>query len=238
MPNRLLREGIVDSERLDAVSADAECMFYRLLVVADDFGRMDARPAILRARCFPLKETLSATKIESWLTELANFRLILRYEATSRPFLAIGRWDQRVRSNGKYPPPSADEWLSYVGQLSDICPSYDGLGKGKGKGKGASSAQPAADAGDAGPVTILLPTCNSTEYPITESQCAEWGTLFPAVDVPQELRCMRAWLDANPAKRKTESGMKRFATSWLSRAQNRPRTPALSGGDLVFAGAK
>ena len=29
---------------------------------------------------------------------------------------------------------------------------------------------------------------------------------------------MRQWLDANPAKRKTQRGMKRFINAWLSRA--------------------
>lgn len=73
------------------------------------------------------------------------------------------------------------------------------------------------------PPFITLTANDGSEIPITDSQCEEWGTLFPAVDVPQELRNMRAWLIANPRNRKTASGMPRFATSWLSRAQNAAR---------------
>jgi hypothetical protein len=40
------------------------------------------------------------------------------------------------------------------------------------------------------------------------------------VDVFLELAKMESWLDANPAKRKTKKGIKRFVNSWLSRAQD------------------
>lgn len=79
---------------------------------------------------------------------------------------------------------------------------------------------------DGSPPFITLTANSGDEIPITNSQREEWGTLFPAVDVPQELRNMRAWLMANPRNRKTPSGMLRFATSWLSRAQNSSRTAA------------
>lgn len=36
----------------------------------------------------------------------------------------------------------------------------------------------------------------------------------------QELRKMRGWLDANPTKRKTSRGIRRFVNSWLSRSQD------------------
>src|SRR5690606_28512598 len=42
-----------------------------------------------------------------------------------------------------------------------------------------------------------------------------------AVDVPQQLRAIRQWLIANPQKRKTSRGMKRFVVSWLTRDQDK-----------------
>ena len=53
----------------------------------------------------------------------------------------------------------------------------------------------------------------------------KWTALYPAVDVEQELRAMAGWLDANPKKRKTKNGIKRFINSWLSRAQDRGGSP-------------
>ena len=52
MPNRILKDSICTSPNIDALSLEAETFFYRLLVQCDDYGRMDARPAILRARCY------------------------------------------------------------------------------------------------------------------------------------------------------------------------------------------
>ena len=44
---------------------------------------------------------------------------------------------------------------------------------------------------------------------------------YPAVDVFAEIAKMESWLDANPKKRKTQAGIKRFINSWLARAQDR-----------------
>lgn len=237
MPNRLLREGIVDSESINALSPEGERMFYRLLVVADDFGRMDARPAILRARCFPLMETLSASKVDQWVNELCNGLLTLRYQSSGRPFLAIGRWDQRVRSHGKYPPPPDDAWQTYVSQLSDGCTAVDGLGLGKGLGKGAARGKPLLAAGE-GDVVAKLPLNTGEDFSILASQKEEWLRLFPAANVDQELRSMEAWLIANPGNRKTAGGIMRFASAWLTKAQNRaPRLVADSGRSTATMGA-
>lgn len=51
----------------------------------------------------------------------------------------------------------------------------------------------------------------------------EWTGLFPAVDVPQKLREVRAWNLANPARRKTRTGVQRHITAWLAKEQDRGR---------------
>lgn len=142
MPNRLLREGICTSDLINSLTDQEEILFYRLLVVADDFGFMDARPAIIKAQCFPLKESATLLSIEKWLAGLAAKGLIVRYlSADGKPFLAVNKWEQRVRSRQKYVGPTDDGCTPIDGQLSDICPTDDRLGKGKGKGKGADSQQ-------------------------------------------------------------------------------------------------
>lgn len=56
---------------------------------------------------------------------------------------------------------------------------------------------------------------------ITQDEVNEWIKLYPKVNVMQELNNMKGWLDANPSKRKTKTGIKRFVNGWLSRAQER-----------------
>lgn len=210
MPNRLLKEGIVDSAVIDGLSAEAEVCFYRLLVVADDLGRMDARTAIVRSRCFPLKEQSNmAAKIEGWLTELSDKFLILRYRVAGQPYLQIAKWDQRVRSNGKYPEPSDDDLSAFRERLSADCgqlPADGGLGLGKGKGLGASANVVRFDAG---------------VWSIPDLLRSQWEKAYPAVNIDSELAGASAWLIANPKNAKSNYG--RFLTSWLSRSQDRAR---------------
>lgn len=167
MPNRLLREGVCTSELINMLSAEEEVMFYRLLVVADDYGYADARPTILKAQCFPLKDKVTTNQIEWWLEALAGKGLIARYRKDGKPYLAVNRWEQRVRSRQKYPGPSDDGCQAIDGHVSDICPADDGLGKGKGKGKGATSRT--------GRELLLLPSDWSPHVKTSENLAREYS---------------------------------------------------------------
>jgi len=98
-------------------------------------------------------------------------------------------------------------------------------------GAEAAPCQPTA------PPIIALTLNDKTEYPVTEEQVEEWTKLYPAVDVMQELRKMKGWLDANPSKRKTKKGILRFINNWLSKEQDRggykarPSPPAFKNYD-------
>lgn len=70
------------------------------------------------------------------------------------------------------------------------------------------------------PPIFTLPCIGGGEFPLTQEDVDKWAELYPAVDVPQEIRAMIGWLDANPSRRKTVSGAKRFANNWLSKSQN------------------
>lgn len=88
---------------------------------------------------------------------------------------------------------------------------------------------PPAPSPPAPPPVIGLPLNDGTEYGVTEEQCREWAELYPAVDVLQELRKMRGWLDSNKARRKTKRGISRFITGWLSKEQDRGRSGHVDG---------
>lgn len=70
------------------------------------------------------------------------------------------------------------------------------------------------------PPVIVLPL-NTGEYGVPQEQVDEWAGLYPAVDVMQQLRNMKGWLDSNPSRRKTKAGVKRFITGWLSKEQDK-----------------
>lgn len=83
------------------------------------------------------------------------------------------------------------------------------------------------------PAVITLILNDKSQFPVTETDIRNWQELYPAVNILQELRNMKGWLDANPAKRKTKAGIRRFINGWLSREQDKyhPETvvPVQSG---------
>jgi hypothetical protein len=120
MPNRIIKESICSSANLNELSPEEEVFFYRLIVSCDDFGRLDARPPILRAKCFPLKlNTITDEAIVNRLKSLQIHKLIRLYIIEGQPYLEMVTWDkhQQVRAKrSKYPDPDGNLITS-----DDIC---------------------------------------------------------------------------------------------------------------------
>ena len=68
---------------------------------------------------------------------------------------------------------------------------------------------------------IGIPLLGGKEHPVYRKDIDEYVSLYPDINVEQELRNMRGWCLANPQRRKTRSGIRKFINSWLSRAQDR-----------------
>lgn len=107
MPNRILKDSICTSPTIDVLSRDAEVFFYRLIVQCDDYGRMDARLPILRAKCYPLQiDKVTERSIDKWLKELVDAALVTLYVVDGQTYLQMATWDrhQQVRAKrSKYP---------------------------------------------------------------------------------------------------------------------------------------
>ena len=108
MPSRILKESICTSESLAYLSAEAEVLFYRLIVKADDFGLYYGSPKILASLLFPLNVP-TEKKVSSWLAELVNGGLVATYRAEDgRQYLKLLSWDKhqnRRATKPKYPLP-------------------------------------------------------------------------------------------------------------------------------------
>jgi len=107
LPNRIIKESICTSESIDQLSAFHETVFYRLIVNCDDYGRMDARPKILAAKLFPLKD-IRVSQMEEALRTLTSAELVSTYEVDGKPFLQMKTWNrhQQIRAKkSKYPAP-------------------------------------------------------------------------------------------------------------------------------------
>jgi len=109
MPNRIIKESITTSDTIDQLSADEERLFLRLTVVCDDYGRFDGKPALVKARCFPLKDFDNATVAE-WLSKLQAVGLIRFYVAEGKLYIDFTTWEKHQNPRAKYskcPDPQA-----------------------------------------------------------------------------------------------------------------------------------
>ena len=109
MPNRILKESICASDSIDQLSWFEECVFYRLMVNCDDFGRFDGRVSIIKNRLFPLKEGLKPKNVETALMKLVEVGLVVLYESDGKPYLYLPTWEkyQTIRNkHSKYPDPN------------------------------------------------------------------------------------------------------------------------------------
>ena len=97
-------------------------------------------------------------------------------------------------------------------------------------------ASPKPQAAPSSPMVISITLNDKTEYPITEADVEGWKGLYPAVDVMQELRKMKGWADANPSKRKTKAGIKRFINAWLAKEQDRYHGPVVENRQQPYHG--
>lgn len=122
MPVRILREGILTSERVDLLDAHAEVFYRRLMSVVDDFGRFSANPKLIRAACFPLRlDTVTDADVISWLQACIDAGLVIGYEVSAKQYLELVDFRQQVRSKAsKFPDPlsTAKQPLAVVKQTS------------------------------------------------------------------------------------------------------------------------
>ncbi len=228
MPNRIIKESICTSDSLNELNDFQENFFYRLIVNVDDYGRMDARPAILKARLYPLRERLTNKDIEGALRALATVGCVEVYEVDGKPYLRLPSWEvhQTVRAKkSKYPAP-----VEPVKTVENICEQMQAdvpviqsnpnpIRESESESNPEYCAEP--QSASAPPPVETLPLNDGSEFPIFGEQCQEWAGLYPAVDVIQQIRNMKGWLMANPERRKTKRGILRFINSWLSKEQDR-----------------
>lgn len=106
MPNRIIREGILTSEKLENLGWAEEVFYRRVMSVVDDYGRYYAKPSLLRAACYPLLlAKVSDSDIEKWLSACENAALVRVYPTQDgKRYLEVIDFRQQVRATlSKFP---------------------------------------------------------------------------------------------------------------------------------------
>lgn len=110
MPTRIIRDGILTSERVDRLGWQEEVFYRRLQSVADDHGRFYANSKLILAACFPLRiGKVSDSDIGKWLTACVTADLVRVYPASDgKRYVEILDFGQRIQSKSKFPECSSD----------------------------------------------------------------------------------------------------------------------------------
>ena len=130
MPNRIIKESICTSNEIDALKPEEELFFYRIIVNCDDYGRMDARLPILRAKCFPLRiDKVKDKDIKAWINSLVAQNLIFLYTVDGKRYLQVTTWEkhQQVRAKrSKFPAPDDGVINKIADETVDISSDSNG----------------------------------------------------------------------------------------------------------------
>ena len=224
MPSRILKDSILTDKAFNSLTLTEESIYHRLLVSADDYGIFYADPILLLRILYPRKTDVTEEVIREGLDHMEEAGIISRYTAEGEDYLKICSWEnnQRLRnSRHKFPVPEEEE------PTPESAPEPETKEKARqekpadhnANKKAADKAPKTADE-----IIIQLPLNDNTDYNVTQEEISEFSSLYPAVDVLQEYRGMKAWCMSNPHKRKTRNGIKKFINGWLANAQKQARS--------------
>lgn len=222
---RMITRKVTDDDNFLNLSSSAQALYLHLSMAADDDGfcnqvsvsmfkahaSINDLQALLAGR-FIYQFDNGVIVIKHW--RMANALRKDRYTPTTfQEEMAL----LQLKENGAYTRaenPVVDKWLpngcqvvaADKNRLDKDRLEENRLDKDRGMGEGK----------------YQIPLQDGT-YPVTETEIEGYQALYPSVDVEQEIRSMVAWSNANPTKRKTRKGVKRFINGWLSRAMQTPK---------------
>jgi hypothetical protein len=98
---RRVYAGFISGRRICSVSIGAEAWFWRLTLLADDFGNLAADPTLLRGAAAGRRD-VSVEQSEAWITELILAGLVTSYEIGPDRYLSIiGFVELQATKNGR-----------------------------------------------------------------------------------------------------------------------------------------
>ena len=120
MPNRIIKESTFTSDRIASLTDFEFRLWIGLITQADDAGRGDARPAIIKGRVFALRDRVTVKDISSALCALAAAGCVSLYTVGGKPYYEFPSWTkhQRIRDcKSRYPGPvESDGEIAQIAQ--------------------------------------------------------------------------------------------------------------------------
>jgi len=102
VPDRILREALLNSDRWNDLHVDARDLYIRLLLCVDDFGCFDGRESVIRAEAYP---TLYDAEPRPLIAKLHAADMLVRYSNAGKPYIALTRWPNELLGRRRFPAP-------------------------------------------------------------------------------------------------------------------------------------
>lgn len=231
---RMFSKAIIDSDMFLEMPLSTQALYFHLSMQADDdgflnnarkvqriIGASDDDLKLLILKGFVISFEGGIVVVKHW--RMNNYIRKDRYTPTiyQEEYAML-----EIKDNGLYTLPAT------VGIPNDNhCETQVSIGKVSLDNTVCLEPKPAQDR----KIVITLTLNDNSEYEIYGNQVEEWSEAFPAVDVMQELKKMKSWLNCNREKRKTRRGILRFVNNWLSKEQDKGKFNIGTGGNSAAA---
>lgn len=231
---RILLKSISQSKKLSMLKTDGARLLYSWLIPHLDInGCYYADPDVINGKILTRLKKSSKTT-EGYLDDLEKNGLIIRYEADGDDFLIVPDFTDKQpklrpdrEAKPSIPPPKKEQLRMNSGANPDKLQMNSHTSKVKLNLSKVKNSNTNVLLHGAEKTSSKAPKINfSFEFEkwedITEKDKKHWRDAYPACDIEIELNRMKAWLLANPKKRKKD--YKRFINNWLSRTQDKGGT--------------
>lgn len=210
---RMFAKSIVLSDAFLDMPMSARCLYFTLGMLADDDGFVGGAKSIMR-QCGASQDDMLILLQKRFVIGFDNGVIVIKHWRMNN-YLQKDRY-KKTNYTEELEQLQIEENGAYTECIQDVYTGKDSIGKYSIDKYTICSEQNVQSQ----EVIITFPL-KSGFRDITQDEVNEWIKLYPKVNVMQELNNMKGWLDANPSKRKTKTGIKRFVNGWLSRAQER-----------------
>ncbi|HRS37511.1 MAG TPA: hypothetical protein P5199_13615 [Thermoanaerobaculia bacterium] len=239
---RTIKPDIWTDEKFAGLPPGAKLLFIGLISTADDMGRFRANPALLKATLCPLDPTRPGD-LAKWLGVLEQVGMVLLYRVRDEALGQLVNWarhqrldnaakgsllpgpDGEIPPRGEPPRTAANRGNFSGGVRGSRRIAAGGEGRGeeeersgvesRGEDSRGGEETPAA----AEPRSHLTFPCREkgVTWELTDEEVTTLDTLYPDVDIVATATRALRWIQADPQRRKTHRGVRRFLHDWFRR---------------------
>ena len=236
---RSIKPSFFKNEYLAECEPLARLLFVGLWTLADRDGRLELRPARIKAEIFPYENC----DIGSLLGQLADRGFVRAYESGDIRVLEIPKFGDHQRchpderTEGLPSPEESTEIAVFPerdakpgnpttepGNFPANCAFNPSSSTSFNPSTGSAPSKPAKRRTSSKPADPLRWSADTGWEGITAADHAEWSQAYPAADIPVELAKANQWLKANPKKARKSNWRRWLTTVWLSKCQDRGGT--------------